>query len=291
MLQNKNRQAKPKFRVHVQAHEEIISNEFWYGDQRPDLGRGFTAAKAQERTTTVTQILLRAAKRAEKNVSPKLAEAYYQLLDKLEGCRPRSRCGSLACPRCARAFQKAKIAAQQTAITEASKNRPDKHLVFVTLIPNAMMYAPGKFHEIDVKKANRWLKDVLKPVGSRVMLGSADLGWETRRGERYIQVHWHLATWTSNPDKLQEKLKLIFRKAKKYERPVDVRESVDFGFLGYMNKAIKLPDLLRNNRRNLPELLLVLDGIEPLDLMVCRKLRLSAQNGRLAFKPIGRVEG
>ena len=49
-------------------------------------------------------------------------------------------------------------------------------------IPKAMMYSPGDFHQIEVKKANRWLKDVLKPVvGSRMILGSADLGWETRR--------------------------------------------------------------------------------------------------------------
>jgi hypothetical protein len=55
-----------------------------------------------------------------------------------------------------------------------------------------MMYSPGEFHRIEVKKANRWLKDVLKPVGNRMMLGSADLGWETRRSGKYIQIHWHL---------------------------------------------------------------------------------------------------
>jgi hypothetical protein len=51
------------------------------------------------------------------------------------------------------------------------------------------MYSPGEFHRIEVKKANRWIKDVLKPVGGRMILGSADLGWETRRGEGYIQIH------------------------------------------------------------------------------------------------------
>jgi hypothetical protein len=183
------------------------------------------------------------------------------------------------------------MAAQQTAITSATKTRADKHLVFVTLIPKTKMYAPGTLNKIDIKKANRWLKDTLKPLGSRMMLGSADLGWETRRGERYIQVHWHLAMWTGNPENLQEKLKLRFRKTQKYERPVDVREAMDLGFLGYMNKVIKLPHLLRNNRTHLPELLVALDRTEPLDLMVCTKVRLSAQNGRLAFKPIDRVEG
>jgi hypothetical protein len=289
MLQIKNRHIfqKPKFRTHVRAHEAVTSNEFWFADHPPSLGPDFSAAKAQERTTTVTQILLRVAKRADNNSSTDLAQAYYQLLDKLEACRPRSRCGSLASPKCARAFQKAKIDAQQTAITDATKARSGKHLVFVTVVPKAMMYAPGDFGKINVKKANRWLKDALKPVGNRLMLGGADLGWETRRSGKYIQVHWHLAMWTRDPINLQEKLKSIFQKTKKYERPVDVREAVDCGFLGYMNKAIKLPHLLRTNRKGLPELLLALDRTEPMDLMVYTQVRLSAQSGRLAFTPIG----
>jgi hypothetical protein len=141
-----------------------------------------------------------------------------------------------------------------------------------------------------VKKANRWLKDTLKQVGNRTMPGSADLGWETRRSGKYLQIHWHLAMWTGNIDNLEQKLKPFFRKTKKHERPVDVREAVDLGFLPYMNKAIKLPDLLRANRTHLPELLLVVDRTEPMDLVVQTKLRLSAQCGQLAFKPIGRVE-
>jgi hypothetical protein len=245
----------------------------------------------QERTTTVLGILVRAAKRADKNGNTDLAHSYYQLSDKIEACRARRRCGSLACPRCARAYQKAKTAAQQTAITEATKARPGRHLVFVTVVPKAMMYSPDEFHRIEVRKANRWLKDALKQVGNRMMLGSADLGWETRRSGKYIQVHWHLAMWTGNPGNLEQKLKLRFRKTKKYERPVEVRIPDDLGFLPYINKAIKLPHLLRTNRTHLPELSLVLDSIEPMDLMVQMRLRLSAQSGQLAFKPIGRREG
>jgi hypothetical protein len=285
-------QTKPKFRSLVQAHEAVTTNELWYGDQPPNLGQGFSAAETAERRTAVLGILLRAAKRAAKDEDADLAEAFYQVYDKLEACRPFDRCGSLACPRCARAFQKAKIVAQEEAIIKATKRRADKQLVVVTLIPPRLMYAPGEFNEIDVKKFNRRLKDALRcAVGDRMIFGSVDLGWETRRDEGYIQVHWHLAMWTSNPVRLAENLKDKFGKTKKHERPVDVREAVDLGFLGYMNKAIKLPELLRTNRRNLPELLLVLDSIEPLDLMVFTKSRLTAQSGQLAFKQIGRGEG
>jgi hypothetical protein len=282
---------KPKFRNHVHAHEAVINNESLYSNKPPNLGQGFSVTETAERRTTVMEILLRAAKRAAKDKDPDLAEAFYQLHDKLETCRFLNRCGTLACPRCARAFQKAKVVAQEAAIEQASKERVDKQLVFVTLIPPKLMYAPGEFNKIDVTKANRWLKDVLRSVvGKRMILGSADLSWETRRDEGYIQLHWHLAMWTSNPGGLAEKLKAKFGKTKKHERPVDVRVAVNLGFLGYMNKAIKLPGLLRTNREDLPELLLVLNQVGPLDLMVFMKSRLTAQSGQLAFKPIGRGE-
>jgi hypothetical protein len=146
MLHDKSRhlpRPKSRFRDHVRAHEAVISNEFWFSDKPPSLGRGFTAADTAKRTTTVTQILLRVAKRAEKNGTSDLAQAYYQLYDKLEACRPRSRCGSLACPQCARAFQKAKIAAQQTAITAATKTR-HRHLVVVAAVLGVATSRSGK---------------------------------------------------------------------------------------------------------------------------------------------------
>jgi hypothetical protein len=286
-------QTNPKVKARVRAHEAVTNNESWYTNKPPNLGQGFSAAETAERRTTVMEILLRAAKRADKDEDADLAEAFYQVYDKLDACRPFGRCGSLACPRCARAFQKAKVVAQESAISNASKERADKQLVFATLIPPHMMYATGEFDKIDVRKANRWLKDALRSaVGKRSIFGSVDLGWESRRGdEGYIQVHWHLVMWTGNPAKLAEKLKAIFPRTQKHERPVDVRAAVDLSFLGYMNKAIKLPELLRTNRKMLPELLLVLDQVGPLDLMIFTKNRLTAQCGQLAFKPIGRGEG
>jgi hypothetical protein len=280
------KQRAPTFRTHVRAHEAVINNEAWYGDAPPSLGEAFTAAEAAKRHTLLIETLLRAAKRVAKAGETKLAEPYNLLADKLEACRAKARCGSLACAKCARAFQKAKVAAQQTVIADLQKDRSKKHLVFASVIPQGMAYNPGEFLRIDIVKANRWLKDALKPVGERVTLGSADLGWESRRGGNYLQLHWHLAMWTSNPGQLEQKLKLIFLQAKKYERPVDVTAAHDQGFLPYMNKAIKLPDLLRRNRTHLPELLLVLDQTQPLDLLVLSKLRLSAQNGSLALRRI-----
>ena len=150
-----------------------------------------------------------------------------------------------------------------------------------------MTYLPGQFAQIDVLKANRWLKDVLDRHGiRRVIVGSVDLGWEKRRGKRYLQLHWHLAMWTSNPEGLEAKLRAIFLRAQKYERPVDVRITGNVGFLGYKNKIIKLPRLLRHARRQLAELSLLLDQIEPFDFLFLRKLRLSAQSDGVVLRKI-----
>jgi hypothetical protein len=57
-----------------------------------------------------------------------------------------------------------------------------------------------------------------------------------------------------------------------------------------MNKTTKLVEWLRYNRKQLPELLLVLDGTDPVDFLVHTKMKLIAQSGRLAFKRIGQNE-
>src|SRR5208282_4062535 len=85
---------------------------------------------------------------------------------------------------------------RQRSLEQPRPDQAGRQLAFVTVVPKAMMYAPGTLNKIDIKKANRWLKDAMKPVGKRTMLGSADLGWETRRRGKYLQVHWHLAMWT-----------------------------------------------------------------------------------------------
>jgi hypothetical protein len=123
------------FNTHIRAHEEIIDNEHWYGDEAPSLGQSFTARKTAERQQEVVQILGRAARRAAKTRFKKLAQDYDALADKLDECGPRRRCGSLACPKCGRAFQKAKFAAQRRLIEKLAQSRPGKKLVMANVIP------------------------------------------------------------------------------------------------------------------------------------------------------------
>jgi hypothetical protein len=278
---------RPIFRAHQKAHQTVFNNERWFRKGEPFLGKPFTVKKTVNRHATVIKILSRARKRTAKAANDEAAGAYHRLQAKLTPCRPRRRCGSAACPKCARAFQRAKVVAEETIITVLAKTRLNKHLVFVTIIPRGMTYCPGQFSQIDVLKANRWLKDVLERNNiRRVIIGSVDFGWETRRGRKYLQLHWHLAMWTNNPDGLEAKLKAIFRRARKYERPVDVELATDLNFAGYMNKLIKLPRLLRCGRGVLPELSLLLDHIDPLDFLFLRKVRLSAQADGIVLRQI-----
>ena len=274
------------FQRHVRAHEAVINNEFWYGDGPPSLGKSFTAKKTAERHADVVRLLQRAAKSVEKAGDRKLSRLLWELADKLYGCRPRARCGSLACPKCARAFQRAKTAAQETLIPILQKTNSTKKLVMANVVPLGMTYRPYQLRHLDIQKRNRWLKDLLTRAGfDRIMFGSADISWE----DGYYQLHWHIGMFTSNRKKLTKRLKRIFPgiDKKPYDRPVVVSKSWSLGFLPYKDKAIKLPQLLRHNRTHLPELLVVLDRTEPLDLMVLTKLRLSAQQGRLIIGPMG----
>jgi hypothetical protein len=269
--------------THIRAHEAVVTNEFWYGDGPPSLGKSFTAGKTAERHAAVVRILLKVGKKAATAGDKRLADSYYDLGDKLHGCRRRHRCGSLACPKCARAFQKAKVAAQEALIPVLQKVNSTKKLVMVTVVPLHLTFTPTQLATLDIQKSNRWLKDILKLAGfTRVMCGSADISWENG----FYQLHWHIGMLTSIRKTLTKRLKKIFPGKDKGDRPVVVSKTWSLGFVAYMNKAIKLHQLLRRNRTHLPELLLALDRIEPLDLMVLAKLRLSAQQGRLIIRPI-----
>ena len=127
----------------------------------PFLGKPFSVKKTVERHAAVIKILSRAGKRVARAGNQQIADAYRRLRAKLSACRPRRRCGSSACPKCARAFSPG-----------VCDHRPATHDLPVT----------GQFSQIDVLKANRWLKDVLDRHGiRRVIIGSIDLGWEMGR--------------------------------------------------------------------------------------------------------------
>jgi hypothetical protein len=276
---------RPSFKSHRRTHEEILTNEKWFGDGEPVMGKQFTAGKAMERRPILLGILRRAARRNRKLGDDRLGARLELLAEKLEACRPQHRCGSMACPECSRAFQRAKVAGQTIAIRRMKGTRVGKRVVMVTLIPLPISYRPKQLADLDVSKMNRRLKDPLTRAGfRRAMLGSIDFSWEADRG--IYQPHWHIAMFTSDYEKLSRRLKAIFPGQAHGDRPVVVSKTKDLNFLPYKDKGIKIAELLRNNRRGLPYLLLALDRTDPLEPMILTRLRVTAQNGELQFKPI-----
>jgi hypothetical protein len=289
-------QSHPRLIKHIHAHEAVIGNEYWYGDEPPLMHPSLSARKTAQRRADLEDILEKAATKSRSKGDGKQARRLGRLADKIDRCRSGDRCGSLACPECARAFQKAKADAQERVFLASkavgsNSDRASKVLVMVTVIPLDLRYTPATLADLDIAKRTRWLKDVLTKAGLvQMMVGSADISWEHRQNKGYYQLHWHLAMWTKDPEKLQKRLLRVFPPKNKYDRPVEVTKSRSLNFFSYMNKAIKLPDLLRRHRQHLPQLLLALDRTAPLDLMVMKGLRLSAQSGRLALRRFGQGE-
>jgi hypothetical protein len=286
-FEERRRRKGPTFKTHQNAHAEVLVNEGWFGDGAPVIGKQFTAEKARERKHEVLDLLYRTARRERRAGNTGVADRLEILADKIFLCQPGRRCGSLACTECHRAFQKAKVATQRTTIKQLKVTRNNKLLVMANVIPLWITYTPEELANLDIRKVNRWLKDALTKAGfRRVMLGSIDFSWEADRG--IYQPHWHIPLFTSNRKELQHRLKLIFPSQERGDRPALVSKTYSLGFLPYKDKAIKLPALLRNNRRGLPYLLLALDQTEPLELMILFGVRVSAQDGGFDFKEIQR---
>jgi len=280
------------FCSHRNAHNAIVTNELWFGEGPPDFGDSFAAKKAVKRHRQIGQILQRAARRERKNGSHTVAAIYLRLQKRLKECLPGRRCGCSACPKCARAFQRAKVVAHLNVIANLSPSRRGKELVFVTIAPPTQARQPGDFLELNPLKANRWLRDVFDRARiKRVVIGSIDFGWEKRAGDKYLQLHWHLAIWTNNRKGLAKKLKNAFKSERwrndsKYKQPIQVKRLKDLNVIPYMHKLIKLPKLLRSGRKILPELCVLLGRCDSMDFLFLRKVRVSAQPDGIVFKKI-----
>ena len=105
---------------YVHANEAVIANEYWYGDGAPLMHPSLSAANTAKRQAEVVDLLEQAAQRSNAKGDRKQARLLKKLANKIDRCRRGDRCGSLACPECARAFQRAKAAAQK-------KGLPDVH--------------------------------------------------------------------------------------------------------------------------------------------------------------------
>src|SRR4051794_26767253 len=107
------------------VHKAVCSCKRLYGDGAPSWKHLPASAEARQRSRANIK-LLRSARRPRKYPLSDEAwahrkEAFGRLARKLEGCRGRNRCGSLACSKCRRAFARAQYAAMRRAIRRHRK--------------------------------------------------------------------------------------------------------------------------------------------------------------------------
>jgi hypothetical protein len=136
----------PKLIKHVHAHEVVITNVYWYGDGPPLMHPSLSAAKTADRKADVVDLLENAANKSKDTGDRGQSRLLRPLANKIDRCRRRDRCGSLACPECARAFQRAKADAQKEVFLASApkpadgNSDPAKTLVMVTVIPLDLRY-------------------------------------------------------------------------------------------------------------------------------------------------------
>jgi hypothetical protein len=256
------------------AHNEVLNNPYWFGDRPGLLTATFDAANTKARSKIVRDVLRRAGE-----VRSNVAHEYSILADKLSTCG-KIPCGSSACLNCLRAFQQAKSIAHRSVISEVLKLYPNKLVYLVTIIPRERNYRRNTLHDFDAEKFKRLVATGF--AGYRIpFVGSIDFDLQMVLQGKYFQPHFHAIMHTSDYEEWRSHLKWYFPPLGKSEYPVDLTEMLDLKAVPYVHKIIKIMALLRNGQRYLPELLLTLDRIEPLDLMTNQGLVLSAQNGGL----------
>jgi hypothetical protein len=279
-MNSRTPKTQPRAQIYQQAYEAVVNNPFWYGDRPRLLDERFNADNTRRRADMLIGILRRAAsRRTERHLS----QQYSSLADKLAACRPNRRCGSSACLECLRAFQQAKTVAHRRLIYKLATMHPNRLWYIVTIIPLEINYTSATLHEFNVDGFNRHLTDTLHGL-TRPFSGSIDFSLEPSRRGKYWQPHWHFTLQTNDPELLRDDLKWLFPPINRHDYPIDITEAKDLHFLPYIHKIIKIKHLLRTGRTHLPELLLALDQINPLDLMVMRGLVLSAQDYGFSFE-------
>ena len=258
------------------AYQEVLNNPYWFSDKPKLLGQTFNTEHTKARSKIITDILRRAGS-ARNNVTPE----YSLLAGKLAVCG-KDRCGSGACLNCLRAVQQAKSIAHRSVISEVLKMYPSKPVYLVTIIPREQNYRRNTLREFNAET----FKSLIARPFARYPIpfaGSIDFDLKTVGQSKYIQPHIHAIMHTNDYEAWRAYLKWYFPPLGKNEYPVDLTEMVDLKAVPYVHKAIKIGVLLRNGRRHLPELLLTLDRIKPLDLMISQGLVLIAQDGGFKF--------
>ncbi len=241
----------------------VTSNAQWYGDGSPTMPRRYDSQNTSKDRKLFARVL-----RKGRNERSGECEARLRLAEILDSCRPGRRCGILSCPECKRAFQRAFTVAQKRLVNRL-RTMLEGQLVFITLIPTDWCFPCGRLVEFDLREFNASLLAKWESCAPGLpFTGATDLSFERSGSQKFLQPHLHLCTCTPNRLDLERALKTRFLPSVRYERPIKVKPAMDTNFILYIHKIYKTAELIRSQRRELPEFLLALRSVQPLDVLV-----------------------
>lgn len=144
-----------------------------------------------------------------------------RLADKLENCRPRHRCKSLACPQCADATQRLFIRITRRYLDSAS------HISCVTIVPTDGILDPKHLSMADTKRFIRRTKDKLTRAFVTTFIGAVD--WsknESKEGSHkpFWCQHLHGIALIDDRKALKKALNKQFPASRNVRRPITVKE-------------------------------------------------------------------
>jgi hypothetical protein len=150
-------------------------------------------------------------------------QAAIQLADKLESCKPNTRCKSAACPECSHA---ARQLVSQVARRFLKEQPSADTIACVSIVPADGASKPGNLaKDQHARNVRRW-KEGLGRAGVTWFLGGSDWSFNEHDEDRY-PGHWshHLygLTATNDPEELKKALQQQFPKTDVIPRPVNVQ--------------------------------------------------------------------
>ncbi len=158
-------------------------------------------------------------RKKHKDDKPSLA-----LADKLEGCKPHTRCKSAACPECSHAARQLVTQVARRFLKEQPSS--DTTIVCVSIVPADGASKPGNLakdqHARDVR---RW-KEALGRAGITWFVGGNDWSFNEHDEDRYPghwSHHFYGITATTDLEKLKKALQRQFPKTDTIPRPVQVQ--------------------------------------------------------------------
>lgn len=150
-------------------------------------------------------------------------QACIDLADKLDRCKPKHRCQSPACPKCAAAAQR--LVAKVTRRFLKEQDGDGTKVVCVTIIPADGMVEPGGLDAAEHGCAIRRWKEKLAKGGVEAFVGATDVSFNEDKQSRHEPMwsqHIYGITVTKRLGRLKRKLKKQFPKTDEIRRPVKV---------------------------------------------------------------------